>query len=211
MFKIFFAVLLAAISMNAMAEDTPLQFKVVSVVDKQSDKGITIVARDLKGGVFVLVKSGSTKYPQTTKLIQDLMVAKGIKVTDDPAAADVGIQFTNLFGLNFDDVETQTTNVDGRKVAAVILGGGLLSLMGSNTGNSGTTLFSAIEMENPSISSSYKLVGKNERDCVTTLKYEANKKDAGVATAALSAYISDFIKNHFVVDMPADMPSIHKP
>ncbi|OIR16836.1 hypothetical protein GALL_26560 [mine drainage metagenome] len=211
MFKIFFAVLLAAISMNAMAEDTPLQFKVVSVVDKQSDKGITIVARDLKGGVFVLVKSGSTKYPQTTKLIQDLMVAKGIKVTDDPAAADVGIQFTNLFGLNFDDVETQTTNVDGRKVAAVILGGGLLSLMGSNTGNSGTTLFSAIEMENPSIGSSYKLVGKNERDCVTTLKYEANKKDADVATAALSAYISDFIKNHFVVDMPADMPSIHKP
>jgi hypothetical protein len=123
MIRSFFTVLLAAISMNAMAEDALLQFKVVSVVDKQSDKNIKIVAKDLKNGVFVLVKSGSTKYPQTTKLIQDLMIAKGIKVTDDPARADVGIQFTNLFGLNFDDVETQTTNVDGRKVAAAILGG----------------------------------------------------------------------------------------
>ncbi|OIQ98499.1 hypothetical protein GALL_194740 [mine drainage metagenome] len=211
MFRIFFTVLLAAISMTAMADDALLQFKVVSVVDKQSDKDIKIVAKDLKDGVFVLVKSGSTKYPQTTKLIQDLMVAKGIKVTDDPTTADVGIQFTNLFGLNFDDVETQTTNIDGRKVAAVILGGGLLSLMGSNTGNSGTALFSAIEMENPSVSSSYKLDGKNERACMTTMKYEANKKDAGVATAALSAYISDFIKNHFVVDMPAVIPSTGKP
>ena len=211
MFRIFFAVLLTAISMTAYAEDALLQFKVISVVDKQSDKDIKIIARNLKGGVFVLVKSGSTKYPQTTKFIQDLMVAKGIKVTDDPANADVGIQFTNLFGLNFDDVETQTTNVDGRKVAAAILGGGLLSLMGSNTSNSGTALFSAIEMENPSVSSSYRLDGKNERDCMTTLKYEANKKDAGVATAALSAYISDFIKNHFVVDMPAAMESTGKP
>lgn len=208
MFNIFFSVLLAAISMNAMAEEVLLQFKVVSVVDKQSDKGIKIVAKDLKDGVFVLVKSGSTKYPQTTKLIQDLMVAKGIKVTDDPAKADVGIQFTNLFGLNFDDVETQTTNVDGRKVAAAILGGGLLSLMGSNTGNSGTALFSAIEMENPSVSSRYKLDGKNERDCMTTLKYEANKKDADVATAALSAYISDFIKNHFVTDAPISAATV---
>lgn len=211
MFKIFFTALLAAISMNAMAEDALLQFKVVSVVDKQSDKDIKIVAKDLKGGVFVLVKSGSTKYPQTTKLIQDLMVAKGINVTDDPANADVGIQFTNLFGLNFDDVETQTTSVDGRKVAAAILGGGLLSLIGSNTGNSGTVVFYAIEMENPSVSSSYKLGGKNELDCMTTLKYEANKKDAVVATAALSAYIGDFIKNHFVFDMPAAMPSTSKP
>ncbi len=211
MFRIFFTVLLAAISMNAMAEDAPLQFKVVSVVDKQSDKDIKIVARDLKGGVFVLVKSGSTKYPQTTKLIQDLMVAKGIKVTDDPTMADVGIQFTNLFGLNFDDVETQTTNVDGRKVAAAILGSGLWSLIGSNTGNSGTALFSAIAMENPSVSSSYRLDGKNERDCITTLKYEANKKDAGAATAALSAYISDFIKNHFVVDVHVAMESTGKP
>jgi hypothetical protein len=87
----------------------------------------------------------------------------------------------------------------------------LLSLIGSNTGNSGTALFSAIEMENPSISGSHKLDGKNERDCITTLKYEANKKDAGVATAALSAYISDFIQNHFVVEKPAAMPSTGKP
>ena len=136
------------------------------------------------------------------------MVAKGIKVTDDPAKADVGIQFTNLIGLNFDDVETQTTNVDGRKVAAAILGSGLWSLMGSNTGNSGAALFSAIEMENPSISNSYKLDGKNERDCITTLKYEATKKDASVATAALSAYISDFIKNHFVIDAPISAATV---
>src|SRR3989338_7994154 len=85
-----------ALMANAMADDAmPLAFNMIFIKEKQLEsKDIKIVVKELKNGVFVLAAGGSTgKLPNTTKLIRDMMAAKGIKVADDPAMADVGLQF----------------------------------------------------------------------------------------------------------------------
>jgi hypothetical protein len=209
-----FAALLIFVSHNVLADDKPLEFQLLSAADKvQDSKDIKIVVKDQKNGVFVLAAGGwSGKYPNTTKLVRDMMVAKGIKVTDDPANADVGLQFTNIAGFSLDDVETQSNHLDGGKIAGgvgAVLGGGIFGLagmMGSNADKPAFALFMTIAVDKPTITGRNKIDGENRRAVNSELRYQANKTGAEVSTAAFVAYVDDFINKHFVIDGPAVVP-----
>lgn len=212
--KVLFAALLIFLSHNVLADDKPLEFQLLSATDTvQDNKDIKIVVKEQKNGVFVLAAGGwSGKYPNTTKLVRDMMVAKGIKVADDPANADVGVQFTNIAGFSLDDVETQSNHLDGGKIAGgvgAVLGGGIFGIAGmlsSNADKPAFALFMTIAVDKPSITGRNKIDGENRRVVNSEFKYQANKTGADVSTAAFVAYVDDFIAKHFVLDGPAVMP-----
>lgn len=192
------ATLLALFSINAMAEDAPTSYKVMSIKENISDDP-KIVVKDQKNGVFVLAVGGwSGKFPKTNKMIRDMMEARGIKVTDDPSTADIGLQFANLVGFSFDDIEEQKNAVDGVKVI-LFLGGGVSSLFGSSDK---ATMVSMIFDTPLKITGRNALDGQNRRVTSTIIEYQTNKKGADVTIATFAAYIENFINTRFVFDTP---------
>ena len=137
-----------------------------------------------------------------------MMVAKGIKVTDDPAIADVGLQFSNISGFSLDDVENQSNHIDGGKIAAgvgAVLGGGIFGIagmLGSSVDKPVVSSFMVVAADKPTITGRNKIDGENKKFVSAILKYQANKTGADVSTAAFVAYVDDFIKKHFVFDTP---------
>lgn len=207
--KVLFTFLIAVVSLNAMAaEDKPLDFKLLSVEEKHpdNDKNIKIVAKDLKGGVFIQVRGGwSTTYPKTAKLISDLFAKQGIKVTDDPAAADYGIQFMSAYGFDYGDIETQAASggLNAGQVGAII-GGGVFALIGvmssSGTDKPVKAVMSCFEVDKPSLNSRGNVLGENQTSVISTVEYQTNKKGIETSNALFAAYMGDFIKNHFVLE-----------
>ena len=203
---------------SAMANDKPLEFKIISITPLSSDNVIKIVVKDQKNGVFVFAVAGwSGKFPKTSKLIRDMMIAKGIKVTEDPSTADVGLQFSNTYGFSLDDVENQSSSLDGGKLAAgvgAVIGGGifgLTSLLSSNTDKPITAIFTVISANKPTITSRNKIDGENKFGISDKELYQANKDGPEVSTAAFVSYIDNFINNHFVFDTPPTQPSTTDP
>lgn len=200
---------LVMFSSGAMADDVPepMSYKVISIEDKASAKEIKIVVKDLKNGVFILAAGGwSGKYPNTTKLIREMMVAKGIKVTEDAATADIGLQFSNFIGFSLDDVETRSNTIDGGAIAlksVLFLAGGFATL----GGNSSQAVMLAVTAD-PSVkvTGRNKIDGENIQSVFSTIKYETNKKGAEVSQATFYAYIDDFINKHFVFESPVESP-----
>jgi len=196
---------------NAMAEDKPLAFKVIAITEKPADKNknIKIVVKDLKNGVLVRAVGGwSSSYAKTAQLIKDAMIARGIKVTDDPTTADVGLQFSALAGFNFPDIEAQANTPDAGKigvtVAAVLSGGifGMGGLFNSDTDKPRAALFAVTSAEKPKLSSRGALDGENFTQVFPNIEYQANKTGIEVTNAVFAVLIDDVIKNHFAFDTP---------
>lgn len=216
-FKLLSAVLICLLLVvNAMAADEkPLEFKVISITDNLYEKkDIKIIVKDQKNGVFVMAAGGwSGQFPNTTKLIRDMMVAKGIKVTEDSATADIGLQFANINGFSLGDIENQASTIDGGKIAAgvgAVLGGGIfgaVGLLSSKADKPVAAMMSAIVAEKPTVTGRNKLDGENKFGLFSTIQYQANKEGADVSTAVFVAYIDDFINKHFVFDTPVVVPA----
>jgi hypothetical protein len=214
--KLLSAVLISFVLVaNTMAADEkPLEFKVISIADNLYEKkDIKIIVKDQKNGVFVMAAGGwSGQFPNTTKLIRDMMVAKGIKVTEDPATADIGLQFANINGFSLGDIENQASTIDGGKIAAgvgAVLGGGIfgaVGLLSSKADKPVAAMMSAIAADKPTVTGRNKLDGENKFGLFSTIQYQANKESADVSTAVFVAYIDDFINKHFVFDTVAVVP-----
>jgi hypothetical protein len=214
--KLLSAVLMCLLLVaNAMAADEkPLEFKLNSITDNTPDKkDIKIIVKDQKNGVFVMAAGGwSGQFPKTSKLIRDMMVAKGIKVTEDPATADVGLQFANITGFSLGDIETQTNTIDGGKIGVgigAVLGGGIfgaVGLLGSKADKPVSAMMSVISADKPTITGRNKIDGENKFGIFSVIQYQANKEGADVSTAVFVAYVDDFINKHFVFDTSAVVP-----
>jgi hypothetical protein len=194
-----FATVMAVVSINAMAEDAPSSYKVVAIKEITRED-FKIVVKDQKNGVFLLAAGGwSGKYPKTTKMIRDIFLARGIKVTEDSANADVGLQFANFTGFSFDDIENQTTSIDGTKVL-LFLGGGLATLFG----NSDKAIMVSMIADAPlKITRRNSIDGQNKRNTSTEIEYKSTQKGADVYVSTVAAYLDDYINKHFVFDTPA--------
>lgn len=201
------AMLMAVLSLNVWAaEDNPFEFKLISTSDSlYRDGDIKIVAKDLKGGVFILVRGGwSSTYPKTAKLIGELMAKQGILVTNDVSKADLGLQFTASNGFNYEDVESQVASggLSGAQVGAIIGGGvfGLIGVMSSSGVDKpvNATLI-ARAVDKPTYTGR-NLDGENEKVALTMVTYQTNRKGVETSNALFEAYIASFIKNHFVLD-----------
>ena len=200
-----------ALMANAMADDAmPLAFNMIFIKEKQLEsKDIKIVVKELKNGVFVLAAGGSTgKLPNTTKLIRDMMAAKGIKVADDPAMADVGLQFANIAGFSIGDIENHASTIDGGKIGSgvgAVIGRDIFGLSGrlkAKASQPVTAMFSVLSADKPSVTVSNKLDGEKKTGILSTIQYQASEVGTDVLTAAFVAFVDDFIKYHFVLDSP---------
>jgi hypothetical protein len=208
--KAIFAVMVAILSINALAaEDAPFEFKLISTSDSlYKDRDIKIISKDLKGGIFILVRGGwSTTYPKTAKLIGELMAKRGILVTDDLSKADSGIQFIAGNGFSYEDIESQVASggLSAGQIGA-ILGGGVFGLIGvmssSSVDKPVNALLMARVLDKPTLTGR-NMDGENERLAATTVTYQTNKKGVETSNAIFEAYIASFIKNHFVFDNDA--------
>lgn len=209
--KVLFAVLVAAVTFNVMAEDKPLSFQVLSISDKlvEENKDIKIIVKDQKGGVFVQVRSGwSSVYPKTAKLIGDMMAAKGIKIATDPQQADVGLQFSPVYGFNMDDVESQADHFNTSKAGAAIgaiLGGGIfgvVGMLGSDANKPVARSFMIAAAEKPTLSGRGNVEGENKRFVMPTIKYQASDTGFEASNMVFAAVVEDFINRHFIFDTP---------
>lgn len=211
----------AALMANAMADDAmPLAFNVIYIKERPLDnKDIKIAVKEQKNGVFVLAASGSGgKLPNTTKLIRDMMAAKGIKVADGPATADVGLQFANIAGFSIGDIESHASTIDGGKIGAgigAVIGRDIFGLSGKLKARANqpvTAMFSVLSADKPSVTASNKLDGEKKTSILSTMQYQAYEAGTDVLTAAFVAFIDDFIKYHFVFDTPVStVPVIDTP
>jgi hypothetical protein len=190
--KVMFAMMAAIISTSSLAGDEKLEYKLLSAKESEVKEvdNIKISVKDQKGGVFVVIPGN---YPKTTALIRELMKQKGIKVVEDPATADFGIQFKDIGGIDFDDIEEYSSSIDASGVLK-FLAFGLTSMAVSQNG----ATFMAIVVQSPTVSSSNKIKGENRKDFISTVKYEANKKGPETDTTTLVNYVNHFIEQHFV-------------
>lgn len=189
--RILLGTLAAIIWTGALAGEEKLEYKLLSAKEsdvKEADN-IKISIKDQKGGVFVVIPGN---YPKTTALINELMIQKGIKVAADPTSADYGIQFKDIGGIDFDDIETFSSTIDTGSVLK-FLAFGVTSLAVSQNG----ATFMAIVVKSPTVTSSNKIKGEDRRDFISTVKYEANKKGPETDTATLVNYVNHFVELHF--------------
>jgi hypothetical protein len=211
--KVLLCLCAAVVSFGVMAKDDPVGFKVVSVEEsfRGSDNNLKISVKDQKNGVFVLARGGwSSSYPKTAQMIKEVMTSRGIKVTDDPSNADIGIQFNAFSGADFSDIESQSSSIDTSKLTQIGLFGvaGLLAFVGDDKPYQ--AIFTAVSAESPSVSGRNIIEGKNKMDSALTVNYNASKKNASSATAAFMAYLNEYLNRHFVFDTPvsaATMPT----
>lgn len=200
------AALLAIVSFNVMAADAPAvaykaeSFKEVTVEDTRK-----IVVKEQKNGVFVLAAGGwSGKYPKTTQMIRDIFVARGIKVTDDPASADIGVQFESLADFSFDDIENMSTAINVANALPFLAGGvvGLAGGVASLLDDSHKALMASMSMDAPlSVSGRNKLNGSSKKINAIEIEYKTNQKGADVYVSTLAVFINHYIDNHFVFDV----------
>lgn len=192
-------------------EQGKTDFNIESMVDRSLDnpEDGKIKVADLKKGVFVTAVGGwSTVYPKTAQMVKDRLIAKGVKVVDTPADADVGLQFAgNPFDL--EEVETKIdAGVDKTRLTVNTLSAlanpitFFASALATSSGDQVKTMIVVRVADAPTVSGRGKLNGNGKRNVfvISDIVYHTQHQDATASTMVFTAYVEKFIESHFVFD-----------
>lgn len=192
-------------------EDAKTALSIESMTDRPLDNPADgkIKVSEIKRGVFVTAVGGwSTVYPKTAQMVKDRLMAKGVKVVDAPAEADIGLQFGgNPFDL--EEVETQIdAGIDKTRLTVNTLSAlanpitFLASALATSSGDKVKTMIIVRVADAPTVSGRGKMNGDGKRNVfvISDLVYHTNHQDATVSTMVFTAYVEQFIEKHFIFD-----------